>query len=277
MTYTLQPPQIFDRTLVKIHRNRAAAHYRDFSYLKDLSVKDLVRRLKSIRRTFTTCLDLGCHTGQIGEALSPTPVISADLSERMVGRVNSYPKFVMDEEFLPFIPGSFDLVASALSLQWVNDVPGMLAQIFQCLKPDGLFLASFFGGETLWEARSCFIKAELDISGGVAARFSPLIGVKEAGSLLQRAGFLLPITDHSAYQVTYPTPLALLQDLRHMGETSALAQNPIPFLPRKVLSRALEIYQADYGFSEGRIPATFDIVTMMGWKPGKRASTGGGQ
>jgi NADH dehydrogenase [ubiquinone] 1 alpha subcomplex assembly factor 5 len=258
------PSLLFDRQLLKKRRNKIAATYFAYSFLKTKVAQNLADRLHLIPRSFPCCIDLGGHTGQIGQVLNQGCIILTDISEEMV-RQSSLPlKVVVDEEFLPFALQSADLIISAVSLQWVNDVPGMLAQIYHCLKPDGLFMASFCGGETLYELRECLTQAEWEISNGLSPRFSPFISLETAGSLLQRTGFILPVTDHYTLQIIYSDINALFADLRHMGETNALYHRP-HFLPRSVLARTVELYKARFGLPDGNIPATFDIVTMTGW------------
>jgi NADH dehydrogenase [ubiquinone] 1 alpha subcomplex assembly factor 5 len=264
----LQSPGIlFDRRLLRARRNRVAASYSSYAFLKERISLDLRNRLEHIRRPFNHALDLGCHTGQLSTHLKASTLISADLSEAMVTLTSSPLKVVLDEEALPFAPSSLDLIISALSVQWVNDIPGFLTQVFHCLKPDGLFLASLFGGDTLIELRECLENAELEISGGITPRLSPMLSIQDAGALLQRAGFALPVADHERIEVSYPHPLALLKDLRAMGETNALANRSRSPLTRKVLTRMVELYQKRYGLKSGRIYATFDIVTLTGWRP----------
>ena len=126
-----------------------------------------------------------------------------------------------DEELLPFADGSFDLAVSNLSLHWVNDLPGALLQLRRALKPDGLFIGAMLGGDTLFELRRCLMEAELDLTGGVSARISPFAEVRDAGGLLQRAGFSLPVVDSDTLTVTYDSAFKLMADLRGMGETNA--------------------------------------------------------
>ena len=127
-----------------------------------------------------------------------------------------------DEEALPFRDGTLDLVVSALALQFVNDLPGVLIQIRRALKPDGLFLAALLGGETLTELRQAFAAAESEIEGGVSPRVAPFADLRELGALLQRAGFALPVTDVDRLTVRYDSVFGLMGDLRRMGATNAL-------------------------------------------------------
>ncbi len=156
---------------------------------------------------------------------------------------------------------------SCFALHWVDDLPGTLAQIRHALKPDGLFLAAVPGGSTLHELREALMRAELEQSGGAGPRVAPFTDVRDAGGLLQRAGFAMPIVDVETITVTYDHPLKLLRDLRAMGETSVLSDRPRVPLTRTTLMRALEIYPEMFGDERGRVPATFQILMLSGWKP----------
>ena len=261
------PGLLFDRSLIKARRNRAAASFAAHAFLKERVAQDLANRLKLIRRSFETCVDLGGHTGHLGALLKEISLITADLSEAMVSQASTPLKVVLDEEALPFANNSLDLIMSALSLHWVNDFPGLLAQSFQCLKPDGLFLIALLGGHTLIELRDCLSSAELELRGGVTPRLSPMISIKDAGALLQRAGFALPVVDCDRIKVTYPHPLALLHDLQKMGENNALVNRSRVPLSRGLLKRVCELYQERYGLAGGYISATFEVITLTGWAP----------
>lgn len=228
----------------------------------------LFERLADVRRSFPLALDLGCHTGQLAQALAAGDqigtLIQADPSFAMVARAPQ-PRLVADEEALPFGADRFDLVLSGFSLHWVNDLPGTLIQIRHALKPDGLFLAALPGGATLTELREVLVQAELELEGGAAVRVSPLVEVRDAGMLLQRAGFSMPLADVETITVTYEHPLRLIQDLRAMGEANALLERRP--LKRATLGRACELYIERFGDGSGRIPATFQLIMLSGWKP----------
>ncbi|MGH6906002.1 MAG: methyltransferase domain-containing protein, partial [Geminicoccaceae bacterium] len=193
-------------------------------------------------------------------------LVQADLAYEMVRRAAGA-RLVADEEALPFGAGSLDLVLSCFSLHWVNDLPGALAQIRYALKPDGLFLAAMPGGTTLAELREALVRADLEIDGGAAPRVSPFVDVRDAGMLLQRAGFALPLVDVDTITVTYDHPLRLMQELRAMGEANALALRGRAPLKRATLLRACEIYRELFGERDDRVPATFQILMLSGWTP----------
>jgi SAM-dependent methyltransferase len=172
-----------------------------------------------------------------------------------------------DEEALPFADGSLDLVVSALALQSVNDLPGVLAQIRRALKPDGLFLAALLGGETLTELRQAFAAAESEIDGGVSPRVAPSADVRDLGALLQRAGFALPVVDTDRLTVRYATAFDLMRDLRGMGATNALIERQRVPLKRATLLRMASVYSDRFSDPDGRLRASFDIVWLSGWAP----------
>jgi SAM-dependent methyltransferase len=174
---------------------------------------------------------------------------------------------VADEEALPFAGNSFDLIVSALSLQWANDLPGALVQIRRALKPDGLFLAALVGGQSLAELRTALTSAEAELTGGASPRVAPFADVRDLGRLLQRAGFALPVTDVEPITVRYASMFALMQDLRAMGATNALSERSRVPLRRAVVLRAAEIYAERFADPDGRVRATFDIVWLSGWAP----------
>jgi len=259
--------QVFDRPLVRERRTRAAADIEDYRFLFDEVADRLHERLCEIRRPFSDRLDLGALNHPADPATQPLSGhdglhVTADITAAMPGA-----KLVLEEEMLPFRPGSFDLVVSNLMLHWVNDLPGALIQIQRTLRPDGLFLASMFGGDTLFELRSSLMQAEEEISGGISPRISPFADVRDLGGLLQRAGFALPVSDSDTITVQYRDPFRLLADLRGMGQTSALIERNRRPLGRAIFMRAAEIYQQRFGQADGRVPATFQILYLTGWHP----------
>ena len=267
------PPLIFDRALLRTRLDRAAPNYGRADFLKTRAAEDAVFRLETIMRDFPRAVDLGARNGAFERALAVSDaaarvglLVETDLSSRMLaGR--STPRLVVDEEQLPFGFGQLDLVVSTLALHWTNDVIGALIQIRRALKPDGLFIGALFGGGTLNELRQSLTQAELEMTGGAGSRVSPFADASDAASLLQRAGFALPVADVDRVVVRYDHPLKLLADLRAMGETSVLAERHPNRLTRKLLARAFEIYAQQFADPDGRIRATFEILTLTGWTP----------
>lgn len=224
-------------------------------------------------REFPVAVDLGARDGAFAAALAASDarprvpfLIETDLSAAMLaGRPG--PRVQVDEEALPFADESLDLVVSTLALHWVNDLPGALIQIRRALRPDGLFLGAMLGGATLTELRQVLTEAEAEITGGAGLRVSPFADTFDAAGLLQRAGFALPVADIDRVRVRYSHPLKLIADVRAMGEANALTDRARRPLSRAVLARACELYAARFAEPDGRVVATFDIITLTGWAP----------
>lgn len=263
-------PRIFDRALVRARRARAAGAFERHSFLHDHVAADFQDRLSVINRRFDRILDLGCRTGRFAAPDGAGFVVRSDLSLAMAAQV-PHAVVVADEEDLPFAEEQFDLVVSVLSLHAVNDLPGTLIQINRSLAPDGVFLGAVFAGETLTELRQVLADADQALTGTLVPRVAPFADVRDLGSLLQRARFALPVTDSERIIVRYRDPFALFEDLRGMGETNALsdwrALEAGRGLRRDVLMRACEDYARRFSDPDGRIRATFEIVTMTGWAP----------
>jgi SAM-dependent methyltransferase len=267
------PPLLFDRALHRRRLDRAAPTFPVAGFLKARAAEDAVARLETIMRNFEVAVDLGARDGVLARALASSParervglLIETDLSAAMLaGRAG--PRIVADEERLPFAEESLNLVVSALSLHWTNDLPGALIQIRRALKPDGLFLGFLFGGATLTELRQSLMQAEAELSGGAGPRVSPFADLQDAAGLLQRAGFALPVADIDQVRVTYAHPLELIGDLRAMGESNVLLERARRPLARAVLARACEIYAERFPAEGGRVSATFEILTLTGWAP----------
>lgn len=261
---------LFDRSLLASRRGRAALQIADHDFLLRLVAEDLVDRVQSVVRDFPLVLDLGSHHGCLARSLEPLSnigrIVCADASPAMLA-MGPGPGVVCDEDFLPFASGAFDLVVSALSLQWVNDLPGALIQVRQSLKPDGLFLGAVLGGETLKELADAFMASEAETVGGASPRVGPFADVRSLGALLQRAGLALPVADADRLTVNYESPFALMDDLKAMGAANVLADRSRTPLRRSTLMRMAEIYMERNADERGRVPATFDIVTLTGWAP----------
>jgi len=265
-----QSSAIIDRNVLRDRRDRVAERAPSHEFLLARVADDFVERLSVVRRQFPRVLNLGAHHGLIGRRLRALPgveiVMDMDSSPRMVNKCTG-PRIVADEECLPFATGSLDLVVSGLSLQFVNDLPGVLVQIRRALKPDGLMLATMLGGETLCEMRAAFLAAETEIEGGASPRVLPFADVRDAGALLQRAGFALPVADSDKVTVSYATPLDLFREIKGMGASNCLLARRRAPMRRATLSRAAHIYAERFSADGGRVLATFELVTLTGWAP----------
>ena len=263
----MSAPRVFDRSLLRRRRRRARA-LGPATFLIDRVADDLADRLASVLRRFAVAVDLGTPTGAVRRALAPRvdTLIAVD-ADPLALRDEAGLKVAADAEALPFADAALDLVVSALALQSIDDLPGALVQIRRALKPDGLFLAALLGGDTLTELRASFAAAEAEIEGGVSPRVAPFFDAREAGALLQRAGFALPVADVDRIMVRYATPFDLMHDLRRMGATNALVERRRVPLRRATLLRMAEIYAARFADADGRVRASFDVVWLSGWAP----------
>ena len=264
------PEPIFDAELAvarKLRALRAAAPGSDF--LMERAADDLVERLGAVPRRFEQATALFCLTPAAGRALISSGKAGA------VTRVEADAALLADgtggvaaaPETVPFEPESLDLAVSLYHLHEVNDVPGMLVQIRRALKPDGLFLGCLAGAGTLGELREALLAAETELSGGASPRVAPLVDVRDAGALLQRAGFALPVADHETVTARYDSMFSLMRDLRTMGATSSLVTRSRKPVRRELLVRAAEIYAARFSDPDGRVRATFSTIWLSGWAP----------
>lgn len=262
--------KIFDRRLARARRDKAAAGVRAVDFLLERVALDIEERLAVTKRTFPTALSLGAYHGVLGDRLRDVPgietIIQCEASRPLLRQASGL-RVQADEEALPFCDESLDLVVSGLSLHLANDLPGVLVQIRRSLKPDGLFLGALLGGETLTELRQSLLAAEEELEGGASPRVAPFADVRDLGSLLQRAGFALPVADAEMVQVTYQHPLALMRELRAMGASNVMTARRRTMMRRETLARACAIYVERFGLPNGRVPVTFEILTMTGWAP----------
>jgi len=186
--------------------------------------------------------------------------------------INLTREVLQDEELLPYDRETFDAVLSSLSMHWINDLPSLLAQINNVLKPDAPFLAAMFGGDTLFELRTSLQLADTERRGGVSPHVSPLADVRDVGGLLQKAGFKMLTVDIDDIIVDYPDTFALMQDLQAMGESNAILGREAGAIKRDVLLANEGIYRELHGNEDGTIPATFRMIYMIGWKEGPNQS-----
>jgi SAM-dependent methyltransferase len=261
---------VFDRQAVRQHRERAARRG-TAEFLFEEAAERLEERLDDVKREFTRVLVLGTRRGSLARSLQSRAgvelVVEVDDALGFLRHVGSGLRGLAEAEALPFSAAAFDLVVSPLALHWTNDLPGALLQLRRCLKADGLLLASVLGGETLDDLRRAFLEAELAEEGGVSPRVSPMADGRDLAGLLQRANFALPVVDSDRVSVSYESALALMAELRAMGETNALRERRRRFTRRGTLLRAAEAYRGLAGTSDGRVAATFELVTMTAWAP----------
>jgi SAM-dependent methyltransferase len=248
-------PILFDRALLRIRQGRAEK-MGPATFLLDRVAEDLAERLHAVLREFEVAADVGTPGDQVRDALA-----------KRAGQITHVDVPDIESEPLPLAPESIDLAVSALAFQFVNDLPGVLAQIRRTLKPDGLLLAAMIGGESLTELRQSFAAAEAELEGGISPRVAPFADLRDVGALLQRAGFALPVTDVDRIVVRYDDAFALMQDLRRMGATNVLVERRGAPTRRATLLRMAQIYAERFADPDGRIRATFDVIWLSGWAP----------
>ncbi|HEX5231806.1 MAG TPA: methyltransferase domain-containing protein [Bradyrhizobium sp.] len=248
-------PMLFDRALLRA-RQRRALRDGPATFLLDRVSEDMADRLRAVTRDFADAADIW------------TP--GDGLRELARDRFKSFGHVDLPDspqEILPFAPESLDLAVSALAFQFVNDLPGVLSQIRRALRPDGLLLAAMVGGDTLTELRQSFAAAEAECEAGLSPRIAPFADLRDIGSLLQRAGFALPVIDVDSLVVRYDNAFALMQDLRRMGATNILLERRKAPSRRTTLLRMAQIYHERFADPDGRIRATFDLIWLSGWAP----------
>ncbi|MEE2654520.1 MAG: methyltransferase domain-containing protein [Pseudomonadota bacterium] len=257
---------IFDRSALQLQRKRAASSFAAHDFLFREVAERLADRLTEVKRRFDLAIDIGARNhhlkGLLSRNLSVNNIIMLGLTREPYGS-----DLVGSEEVLPIKSSCADLIVSNLVLHWTNDLLGTLIQCRQTLKPDGLFLAAMFGGNTLLELREIMFEVENQISVGVSPRISPFVQLSDGAALLQRSGYNLPVADTDTITVTYPEVFSLMHDLRGMGETNATLRRIRSFSKKEMFVQVADRYQELYGDSNGRIPATFQIIYLTGWAP----------
>jgi NADH dehydrogenase [ubiquinone] 1 alpha subcomplex assembly factor 5 len=264
------PIRIFDRTLLAERRRRVAGGAAQHDFLLARVADELADRLAIVQRRFPLAANVGAHHGLLSRRIRGLAgverIVDVDTTAKFLTDAVDM-RVVADEEALPFADASIDLIVSALALQLVNDLPGTLVQMRRALRPDGLLLAALLGGATLRELRDAWLTAEAEISGGASPRVAPFADVRDLGGLLQRAGFALPVVDSETVTVTYADPLSLMREIKAMGASNMLVARRRQPVTRGLVLRAAEIYADRFGASDGRVPATFEIITLTAWAP----------
>jgi SAM-dependent methyltransferase len=270
MPSSMSDQALFDRPLLRKRRARFAHEIAEREFLVAYVAREIAERVSLMLREFPRALDLGAYHGLLGQAVSALPsvgeVVYAE-SAFAYAALCPRPALVCDEDLLPFKDASFNLVVSGLALHRVNDLPGSLIQIRRALAPDGLFMSAALGARALSELREVLIEAEGEMEGGASPRVSPFGDVSAYGALLQRAGFALPVADSEMLEVVYPSPRALMREVRALGGGNVLTARSRTPLLRRTLERAEDLYRTRYGTPDGKVTATFEFVFMSGWAP----------
>jgi NADH dehydrogenase [ubiquinone] 1 alpha subcomplex assembly factor 5 len=258
--------QLFDRTLYRKRHSRNRQLFCNHNFLHIAAEERVLERLQTIDRDFEHTLIIGATDSILSQHQRLKHIIFANHTHQ---RLPSSPTSlcVMDEEWLPFQENSLDAVICVLNMHHVNDVAGTLIQIQQSLKPDGLLLMATYGARTLMQLREAYAHAESQLLGGISPRISPFMEARDAGGLLQRAGFALPVADNEMLTISYPTLNALLTELRGMGETNIMHERSRQPMTRTLLAAVDAAYRTAYQDAEGRLPCDVEMLFLTGWKP----------
>jgi len=262
----LKSSDIFNRSLIRSRRELIARSFSDYDFLNREISERLIDNLHDIKMSFKKILSMNLCDDTIRTYFKDMFLINQNMAHKMLD--GKYGKKVQaDEDFLPYKNQCLELIISCLTLHWINDLPGALIQIRRSLKPNGLFMGAVYGGETLFELRASMLKAGIDIRGGITPHVSPFMDIRDAGTLMQRAGFSLPVVSTERITVNYADAFSLMKELKNMGENNALIKGFKGLTSKKFMFAVAEKYQQDYGNEQGRIPATFDIIYLKGWAP----------
>lgn len=248
------PPPLFDRALGAERQRRKRKP--EPNILTRTIAEELAGRLSFVNRRF----DLACLI-----AAEPDAIAARLMQDGQVTEIETRLPAAEDDLGLP--QERYGALFSVLDLQSVNDVPGALIQMRRALKPDGLLLACLFAGETLTELRQSWLAAESAVMGGACLRVAPMIGVRELGALMQRAGLALPVADLDRTMVRYADAVALIHEIRDLGLSSTLNGRSRRFTRREVMAAAVNHYQENFADPDGRVRATVEIAWLTGWAP----------
>ena len=261
---------IFDRNLLLQRRSQIVDSLSKADFLIKRSFDNIQERLNEMSRDFPVILNLGCRNGygshELINRFGTKKLIETDLSVNLLKQSPGSTKIIVDEENLNLSPNQFDLIISVLNLHSVNDLPGCLIQLKNALKPNGLLIASMFGERNLYELRETLVQTELECIGGISPRMMPYVELKQLGSLLQRAGFSLPVVDSDRVETHYQQPLDLLHDLQNMGETNIMLNRSKAYLGKKFWHKFAQNYINRFSINDSEVIATFEILTLTGIK-----------
>lgn len=277
--------QSFSQTHIKHHFDHAAVQYEEAAVLQKQVAKEVDDRLDLITIQPNTILDVGSGTGLLTRHLEQrypnADCIGIDLSDKMVQMAqsralrkprnwlnrlvrqkNASTHFINGNAYqLPIADQSVDLIVTNLMLQWCDDLDQVFHEFRRVLKPEGLFMMTTFGPDTLKELRQAWAKVD------DAEHVNTFIDMHDIGDALIRNGFGQPVLDVEHFTLTYDKPLGVLKDLKAIGATRVGASQPDPtgtgLTGKQRFTRMLEAYETQR--TEGRIPATFEVVHGHAW------------
>ncbi len=255
-------PDLFDQAALHRNLTRAAAKGNLPGFLDEVAGKELIDRFESISRSFSRIAIISHDASQITEAIRPRLGDNGSVTDICTLSGN---RMILNEPDLP--AEAFDCIFACPGLEWANDLPGSLTRLRQTLQPDGVLLAAMLGGESLHELRASWLQAETALTGGASPRVAPFCDVRDAGGLLQRAGFALPVVDTDRLNVRYDSALALMRDLKALGLSNALAERHRSLVTPNLMARVCAHYDQTFADPDNRIRATFQMIYLTGWSP----------
>jgi malonyl-CoA O-methyltransferase len=260
----------FDRRQVSRNFGRAAGSYEKHDALQREVQAQLVDRLDVFPQAPDVVLDVGAGTGRGSAALKKrfpkAQVIAIDLALPMLkqarqhsGWLKPFSRVAADAYALPVPDRSVDLLFSNLCFQWCEDLPRLFAECARVLKPGGLLTFSTFGPDTLRELRSAWASAD---QYAHVARF---LDMHDIGDAMLAQGLKDPVLFAERYTLTYPTPRALLDELRGLGANNADSTRLRGLTGKTHYRQMLAAYEAMR--ADGVIPSTWEVVTANAWGP----------
>jgi malonyl-CoA O-methyltransferase len=263
---------------------RAAASYEQHDVLQRTVQEVLTERLDFYLDTPQRVLDLGAGTGRGSEALKQrypkAQVIALDLAVPMLRQAarrsrwrRRFARVAGEATQLPFADHSVDLLHSNLCIQWCDDLDALFAECVRVLRPGGFLALTTVGPDTLRELRAAWAGTD---SGSHVGRF---LDMHDLGDAMLRAGLRDSVLDVDRYTLTYAEPLDLARELKGLGETHADVARQRGLTGKARWQRMLGHY-ARMRDADGRIPATWEVVTAHAWGPPAgqaRRPPGGGE
>ncbi len=268
-----------DKARVRASFSRAAESYDASAVLQKQVRAEMLDRLGLIKIAPATILDAGCGTGLGGYALQKkfksAQLVSLDIAFKMLQktaerqpflqRVLNKPQLVCaDIESLPIADNSINLLWSSLALQWCNDLDAAFNEVARVLQPDGLFMFSTFGPDTLKELRAASHNGHTHVS-----RF---IDMHDIGDALTRAGFSAPVLDVEHYTLTYDDVKGVMKDLKSIGAHNATFGRNRGLAGRGFLQNLVQNYEQFR--THGKLPATFEVIYGHAWRPASMRPAG---
>ncbi|MBN9343389.1 MAG: hypothetical protein BGO76_05480 [Caedibacter sp. 38-128] len=277
---------IFELAHLKLLKKNALKVFQKDHFYVDLIEKELITRLEFTKRDFKNIFLYGEFSDSFLKFLKHRYV---NIDSIVKGNIVPFPpptnvhydSTVCYEEQLPFSAESFDLAISCASFHHLNNIPKTLTEYRRILKPDGLFLSSFIGGDTLQEAREVLLQAEIELTGGVSPRIIPMVNISTAAELIQHSGFSLPVVDRDLLKISYSSLNLLFKDVKQLGESNYMVERSLKIPPKNLFILAEQFYRQRYLDEHQRLKVTLELIHLCGWKPDqsqpKSCAKGSGQ